>query len=140
MTHDAVSSKKPRVYGRGITYWTPAEAMPLDVFSYIREAGKARDSKCFMASIAMSSALVELIINRDSRTRTKKGLRRVAGWATLNNANLSIAKGAGLPVHKLLRKGEDVAQVAAVEFVRLRNKVAHGDTLGLFTTLTHYES
>ena len=71
-------------------YWTQAERMPLDLFSYIREAGLCFGVARFLATIVFSSTAVELVLNRDQRTRRNRELRRIGGWATLNNANLII--------------------------------------------------
>ena len=72
----------------GAIYWTPAEAMPLDLFSYLREASLSFSVSRFLATISMSSALVEIIINRDSRVATRTSVNRMDGWASLSNRNL----------------------------------------------------
>ena len=133
------SIKKPHALGENITYWTPAGAMPIDLFSCVREAGRAFHAECYMAAIAMSSALVEIVINKDSRTRAIHGMRRIDRWATLNNANLRVGEENGLPVEELLNLGESLKSRDAIEFVKYRNKVAHGDTDGIFTNLTDYD-
>lgn len=119
-------------------YRTHGERFPLDLFSYTREAAHCRDGRRFLAAIAMSSSAVELIINRDRRTR-KAAFKRIGGWATLNNSNLKIAGDHGLPVHALLETGEALNSKSPVAFVRLRNKVAHGEIDGLISDLSDYD-
>jgi len=86
----------------------------------------------------MSSTAVELIINRDSRTRNA-ALKRIAGWATLNNLNLRVAGAHGLPVNALLETGEDLSSDNPISFVRLRNKVAHGEIEQFISDLSDYD-
>jgi len=50
-------------------YWGPAEKMPLDLFSYIREAGICFSVAGFLATIVFSSTAVELELHRDGRTK-----------------------------------------------------------------------
>jgi hypothetical protein len=84
-------------------YWSPSAKMPLDLFSYIREASTCFTTGRYLACLVLSSSAVELILNRDSRTKHLVDLRRIAGWATLNNQNLDAASRHGLPANKLLR-------------------------------------
>jgi hypothetical protein len=120
-------------------YWTQAERMPLDLFSYIREAGLCFGVARFLATIVFSSTAVELVLNRDQRTRRNRELRRIGGWATLNNANLIIAAREGLPVHLLLSKGESLTDHEPVRFVERRNKVAHGEISDMVKNITDYD-
>ncbi len=123
----------------GVVYWVPAEAMPLDLFSYLREASLCFTVSRFLAAISMSSGLAEIIINRDSRMANRQGVHRLDGWASLSNRNLREAREAGLPVTELLDGGEDVANDQhAIRFVRLRHKVAHGDLRDFPEALTDY--
>ena len=123
----------------GVVYWVPAEAMPLDLFSYLREASLCFSVSRFLAAISMSSGLVEIIINRDARVATRTGVHRIDGWASLSNRNLREARDAGLPVTELLDGGEDVANdQPPIQFVRLRHKVAHGDLRDFPEALTDY--
>ena len=62
-----------------VVYWSPAEKMPLDLFSYIREAGLCFSVARFLATIVLSSTAVELVVNRDRRTRSNPTLRRIGG-------------------------------------------------------------
>ena len=119
--------------------WSPAERMPLDVFSLVREAARCYEAACYLATIAMSGAAVEVVMNRDRRTRSLP-LRRIDGWATLNNGNLDKVRDAGLPVDTLLSAGESTKDAATITFVRLRNKVAHGDFGEFVRTLSDYDA
>jgi hypothetical protein len=89
-------------------YGTHSERYPLDLFSFTREAAFCRNERRFLAVIAMSATAVELVVNRDSRTRSHPDLKRIAGWANLNNFNLRVAKAQGLPVGMLLEAGDDL--------------------------------
>jgi hypothetical protein len=122
-----------------IVYWSPSVKMPLDLFSYVREAALCFSVARFLATIVLSSSAVELILNRDQRTRGHPELRRIAGWATLNNQNLAIAGAQGLPVSELVSAGENLASAEPVRFVGRRNKVAHGEISHMFRNLTDYD-
>jgi hypothetical protein len=122
----------------GVVYWTRAESMPLDLFSLIREAGACYTLARYLGAIALSAAAVELVMNRDRRT-AGLALRRIDGWATLNNRNLALVQPAGLPVPTLLSAGESVADRQPIAFIRRRNKVAHGDFGDFVTTLSDYD-
>jgi len=113
--------------------------MPLDLFSYIREAALCFEVARFLSTIVLSSSAVELILNRDQRTRNHAGLRTIGGWATLNNQNLAIAGSQGLPVGSLITAGESLTDAQPLKFVTLRNKVAHGEIFHMFQTLTDYD-
>jgi hypothetical protein len=91
-----------------LVYWGPAEKMPLDLFSYLRKAGLCFGVARFLATIVFSSTAVELVLNRDRRTKRHPRLRRIGGWATLNKANLAVAAGEGLPVRVLLSDEESL--------------------------------
>jgi len=56
----------------GVLLWSEGERMPLDVFSYIREATRAFEFGCFLGSITLASCAVETILNKDSRMRSIK--------------------------------------------------------------------
>ena len=133
-----MKTEKPWMSGGPSGYRTHSERYPLDLFSYTREAAHCRDERRFLAVIAMSSTAVELIINRDSRTRNA-ALKRIAGWATLNNLNLRVAGAHGLPVNALLETGEDLSSDNPISFVRLRNKVAHGEIEQFISDLSDYD-
>jgi hypothetical protein len=122
-----------------IIYWSPSVKMPLDLFSYIREAALCFTVARFLSTIVLSSSAVELILNRDQRTRNHPELRRIGGWATLNNQNLAIAGAQGLPVSVLVSEGENLAAGQPVRFVARRNKVAHGEIFSMFRNLTDYD-
>jgi hypothetical protein len=131
--------KKPKAVGENIIYWNPAECMPFDLFSYFREAGRCREESRFLAATAMSSTAIELILNRDRRLKTLPELRRVSGWATLNNGNLRVARAHGLPVQTLLSTDEDLGSDKRIDFVELRNKVAQGEISHLVLDLSDYD-
>ena len=123
----------------GVVYWVPAEAMPLDLFSYLRDASLCFSVSRFLAAISMSSGLAEIIINRDSRMANRPGVHRSDGWASLSNRNLREAREAGLPVTELLDRGEDIANdQPPIRFVQLRHKVAHGDLRDFPEALSDY--
>jgi len=121
-----------------VIYWYPGAAMPLDLFSYLREASGCYDLARFLGTVALASALIEAILNRDSRMLHRNELRRIDGWILLNNQNLIAAADAGLPVRELLDVGENLADAAPVRFVELRNKVAHGDLTDFPDHLSDY--
>ena len=83
-----VNAEKPWMSSGPSGYRTHSERYPLDLFSYTREAAHCLIERRFLAVIAMSSTAVELIMSRDSRTRKLSSLRRIGGWATLNNFKL----------------------------------------------------
>lgn len=101
--------------------------MPFALFSQLREATECYTLARFLAAISLASALVESILNRDSRLATRSDLRRIEGWILLNNPNLLAAGEAGLPVRELLEPHESPAAQAPVRFVALRSTIAHGD-------------
>ena len=112
----------------------------MDVFSYTREAGHCLDERRFLASIAMASTAVELILNRDRRLKGIPNFKGADGWAYLNKRNLRIAGANGLPAIALLSNSEDLETNDPILFVTLRNKVAHGEIEPLITTLSDYDS
>jgi hypothetical protein len=122
-----------------VVYWTASGNMPLDLFSYLREAAACYVVARFLASIVLSSSAIELILNRDSRTKSLPSLRRVGKWATLNNGNLEIANGYGLPASLLLSAGETLVDATPITFVTRRNKIAHGEIFPLIKDLSDYD-
>ncbi len=110
--------------------WHPGPAMPLDLFSYLREATGCYTLARFLAVISLASALVEAILNRDSRLAERGDLRRVDGWILLNNRNLLRASAAGLPVRELLGAAEAVEDEAPLSFIHVRNRITHGHLAG----------
>ncbi len=133
------AEERPTAQGENVIYWSPAYRMPLDLFSYFREAKRCRDERRFLASIAMASTAIELIIHKDRRLKNLATLKRIYGWATLNNGNLRIAWQNALPVETLLSAGEDLDAEQPVAFVELRNKVAHGEISHLVKDLSDYD-
>jgi hypothetical protein len=122
-----------------IVYWGPSVKMPLDLFSYIREAAACFTVARFLATIVLSSSAVELILNRDRRLTGLEGLRKIGGWTTLNNQNLAIAAGQGLPTRVLTSDEETLVGDTPIRFVARRNKVAHGEIAEMFRNLTDYD-
>jgi hypothetical protein len=118
---------------------THADRMPMDLFSYTREAVHCFDERRFLASIAMNSTAVELILNRDRRLSELPNYKGSSGWANLNNQTLRIAREHGLPTDALMSAGEDLDSGVQIAFVRLRNKVAHGEIAHLVTDLSDYD-
>jgi hypothetical protein len=132
--------KKPWMTSGRSLYRTHAERMPMDLFSYTREALHCLDQRRFLATIAMASTAVELILNRDRRLREPLSeLRGAHGWANLNNRTLRIAREKGLPVEALMSDGDNLDSDTPVAFVELRNKVAHGEITHLVTDLSDYD-
>lgn len=131
---------KPWMSSGRAMYREPAERLPMDVFSYTREAGHCLDEKRYLASIAMASTAVELVLNRDRRLRSlpEFGQGRHA-WENLNNATLRLAREHGLPTHALLSEGDNLDGKEPIAFVELRNKVAHGEITHLVNTLSDYD-
>lgn len=123
----------------GSVYWGPSERMPLDLFSFIREASLCFSVARFLAAIGLSSNAVEVILNKDTRMHSHSGLRRTAGWATLRNDNLKVAAAEGLPAHALLSPGESLDDPEPISFVDRRNKVAHGDIAPILQDLADYD-
>src|SRR5712692_8429730 len=128
--------KKPWMTSGPSMYRSPAERMPMDLFSYSREAGHCLEERRYLASIVMASTAVELILNRDRRLKPLAELKRVFGWANLNNHNLRIARANGLPAETLISVGDDLDGTTPIAFVELRNKVAHGEIAHFVTDLS----
>ena len=123
----------------GVVLWSEGERMPTDLFSYIREASSCFSVARYLAAITMASCAVELVLNRDSRTRGHGGMRRIGGWATLNNPNLITAGNLGLPVQHLCSTNEQMQPTPSLLFVERRNKVAHGDVSDLISDISAEE-
>ncbi len=111
----------------------------MDLFSYCREAGHCLAEHRFIASIAMASTAVELILNRDRRLKPLRELKRILGWASLNNHNLRIARANGLPTATLISAGDVLDGPTPIAFVELRNKVAHGEIAHFVKDLSDYD-
>jgi hypothetical protein len=129
-----------RMQSAGTIYWTLSERMPIDLFSYFREAGLCFSVARYLAAITLSSCAVELILNRDRRTRKHHEFRRIGGWVTLNNQNLIVAGRLGLPVLSLCSDGESLETNSPLAFIERRNKVAHGEVLPMLSTLSDYDA
>ncbi|MGH9732710.1 MAG: hypothetical protein ACRD4A_13525 [Candidatus Acidiferrales bacterium] len=134
------SEEKPWMSGGPSMYREPEERLPMDLFSYTREAGHCLRERRFLASIAMASTAVELILNRDRRLKALPDFKAGDGWAYLNNRTLRIAREHGLPTDALISAGDDIATRKPIAFVELRNKVAHGEINHLVNTLSDYDS
>ncbi len=130
---------KPWMSSGPSMYRSPAERLPMDLFSYSREAGHCLQECRFLASVAMASTAVELILNRDRRLKPLPQVKRIFGWATLNNHNLRIARANGLPTETLISAGDDLDGASPITFVELRNKVAHGEIAHFVSDLSDYD-
>lgn len=108
-----------------VLYLSQATHAPGDVRGYVREGSNCFNQKCYLATIVLATAAVEVILNKDSRMRRETG-----GWRTLNMKLLRDAAGRGLPVSSLLAKDESL-RAATIEFVELRNRLAHGNLAGI---------
>ena len=136
---DASYEEKPLMsnnWGLGRSY---PDRYPMDVFCYTREATHCFVQKRYLACIAMASAAVEIILNRDRRLKAFPNFRSTDGWAYLNNRTLRIARAEGLPSNALLSEGESLDSRVAIAFVEMRNKIAHGDVILLVTNLSDYD-
>ena len=124
----------------GAIYFHPAERMPTDLFSYTREASLCFSVARYLATIVLSSSAVELILNRDRRTKAHgRMLRTREGWATLNSHNLRIIQDEGLPATALLSSDENLANDKRIVFVNRRNRVAHGELSNLVHGVADYD-
>ena len=81
--------------------FTQATHVPSDVSAYGREAPNCFDERRYLATIILSTAEIEIILNKDRRMHGPGG-----GWRTLNMKLLREAADKGLPVHRLLAPGE----------------------------------
>jgi hypothetical protein len=54
--------------------------MPLDLFSYAREAKRCFAVGRFLGTVVLASNLVEIVVNKDQRTTSASSLRRIKGW------------------------------------------------------------
>jgi hypothetical protein len=115
----------------GLILWSDGERMPLDVFSYIREASRSFQYGCFLGAIALASCAVETIINHDSRTKPTE-------WRSLSPKTLEYAQARGLPVQVLLSPSETIGKGRPL-FVDRRHKTAHGDIANIIATLSDYD-
>lgn len=136
----APNEKKPWMSSGPSMYREPAERLPMDLFSYTREAGHCLRERRFLACIAMASTAVEIILNRDRRLRALPDYKASDGWAYLNNRTLRTARENGLPTDKPLSLGDDLNARKPIEFVELRNKIAHGEITRLVTDLSDYDA
>lgn len=114
----------------GVVLFHDADCVPLDVMTYMREAGFCFGFARYLAAIILASGTVENILNHDRRTRHHPRLIRVNDWAALNNDNLRIAEEEGLPISALLDPDETIKQAVPIRFVENRNKLAHGNLFG----------
>jgi hypothetical protein len=99
-------------------------------------------------TVHFASSAVECAINLDSRMQIARK-RHVTNhseqkhsdstrWLTLGSKNLREARINGLPVEKLIDKGESIEEGAPlIRFAYRRNKVAHGDYSGFLSTLAN---
>jgi hypothetical protein len=108
-----------------IIYFTHATHVPNDVFAYSRDARHRFDERRYLATITTASAIVEVILNKDSRMQEKR-----QGWRSLSPKLLKEGAAKGLPVQQLL-DADETLPAASIEFVDLRNRVAHGNLRGI---------
>ncbi len=109
-----------------IVYFEVAERHPRDLFAFGREALFCFQNRLYLSSIVMASAVVERIVNMDSRMQAGHPGRRY-----LTARELRTAQARGLPIHHLLDPSDDLRRDATVRFLVLRNQLAHGDLEGL---------
>jgi len=132
--HNYVNEINKRQQQVGGIYWEPAGRMPIDLFSFIREASRCFTLAQYLSAISMSSCAVELILNRDRRMKSLK----IKGWIKLNIKNLVSAEKLGLPVYSLFSVNESLKQ-RSILFIDRRNRVNHGEVLSMLTTLSDYD-
>jgi len=120
-----VSKEQQRNGLKNVVYVDHAASQPSDVVAFGREATWCFMDKRYLAAIMMASAMVEVILNKDSRLTT-------AGrhWDPLDMKSIRTAKKAGLPVERLLEPDETL-KGKSILFLELRNKMAHGNLTGL---------
>ena len=134
--HDAAAERpkaerrliRPEFQKNGLThvvYFSQATHHPSDVFAYGREALHCFSERRYLASITMAHAMVEIILNKDSRM-----LSSTRAWHALSLKLVRIAEQRGLPVSQLLNPGETL-KGKSLAFIDLRNRIAHGNLAGL---------
>jgi hypothetical protein len=108
-----------------VLHFTLAMHLPRDVAAYGREAPNCFNERRYLATIILSSAAIEIILNKDSRMRA-------AGrdWQNLNMKQLREGDLKGLPLKALLGPGESLRD-KSIEFIDLRNRLAHGNLQGI---------
>jgi hypothetical protein len=119
---------RPEYQRNGLThvvYFTHATHHPSDVFACGREAGNCFEEKRYLATITMASAMVEVILNKDSRMRISAG-----GWRTLTMKLVRAGQRNGVPVDRLFDAGEGLT-TRSIAFIELRNRIAHGNLTDL---------
>ena len=115
---------RPEYQINGVThvvYYSHATHLPSDVFAYGREAFQCFRERRYLATITLASAMVEVILNKDSRM-----LRPNGGWRTLTMKLIRDGKRKSLPVDRLLDSGESFTRLS-IAFIELRNRLAHGN-------------
>lgn len=121
-------SIKPEYVRNGhdsVLHFTQATHIPSDVMAYGREGANCFNDRRYLATIVLTTAQIEIILNKDSRMRRPGG-----GWRTLNMKLLRDGAGKGMPVASLLTLGESL-KAPSIEFVELRNRLAHGNLAGI---------
>jgi hypothetical protein len=108
-----------------VLVFTQAMHLPRDVAAYGREAPNCFNERRYLATIILSTAAIEIILNKDSRMRVAG-----RGWQNLNIKQLRDGDKNGLPVAALLGPGESL-RGRSVEFIDLRNRIAHGNLQGM---------
>jgi hypothetical protein len=116
----------------------PSEA-PIALFSYIREAALCFEIGRYLPAISLASQSVQMILERDRRTRTSLALARQEGErVALCSLNLCTAKELGLPTEALLSPDESLDQDVPLRFVERSDRVARGDVSGWFRAISEY--
>ena len=110
--------------------------LPIEVGMPYRDALRSFLFGQLGAAVVQSSASVECAINLDTRMQkiqpAVKGERR---WRNLNRQLLEEALAAGLPIELFLQAGENEngkISVREVQFLKRRNKLAHGEWGAVF--------
>lgn len=118
---------------------TNSEAIPRDLFSYVREAALCFEIGRYLPTIHLASLAAKLILERDARCRTHGLLvRQARGEIALGSRNLLIAEQLGLPVHALLSENETLGDTVPIIFVLRSDAAARGDVSNWFHEISEY--
>jgi len=113
--------------------------IPIDLFSYVREAALCFEIGRYLPSILLASKSVELILERDARTRRNPALLRDGRQTIiLCSRNLTIAKDAGLPIQLLLSQSETLDLELPVIFLDRSVRANTGEVSLWFSGISDY--
>jgi hypothetical protein len=120
-------------------YLTAPDKVPVDLFSYSREAALCFEIGRYLPAIALASASARLILERDPRMRGHGPLiRHATQEVVLCCHNLMTARQLGLLTDELLSKDEVLGPNASIRFVERNNIVVRGDVSGWYRAISEY--